>query len=505
MPDLPISFGQLLQDDPAFQTSGVTRAVNVIPRSESFGPVRQLVPITNALTARVRGAISARDSSDNVFVYAGDATKLYESTNNSFTDESKGGGYSTADGDSWEFAVWTANNKVIATNYTDPVQSIAIGGGGAGAFADMITSTNVPKAKHIGIVDRFVVLGFTNEVGDGERPNRVWWSAIQDETDFDPDAATQSDFEDLATGGIVQRIIGGSQLGGGTEYGLIFQQNMVRTMRYVGEGVIFELLPLNFAPGTPIPGSVVAYKGNVFYIAEDGFMALKGTSVQHLGDRRVDRMFWDEFDPGNKRFVSAAVDPLNKIVAWAYPGAGATNLPNKILYCKYDELKWAEAEIETEMLLTTETQGFTLDGLDALGTDIDDAGVFDESLDSDKWKGGAFRFAAFDRDHKMNFFTGPTLPASIETGDIQPAPGQRWQANGVEVYVDGGDAMASVAVKDKLTDIVNYTVSSGMNAQGVCPVRTEGRFQRIRISLSGSTSWSHIQGINIPYVFRGNR
>ena len=497
MPDLTVPFGQLLEDDPAFQSPGVTRAVNVIPRSESFGPVKQLVPITNALTARARGAISARDSSDNVFVYAGDETKLYESVNNSFTDESKGGGYSTADSDNWEFAQWTANNKIIATNFTDPVQSITIGGGASGAFADMITSTNKPKAKHIGIVNRFVVLGFTNDTTDGEKPNRVWWSAIDGETDFDPDAATQSDFEDLATGGIVQRVIGG------TEYGLIFQQNMVRTMRYVGEGVIFELLPLNFAPGTPIPGSVVAYKGNVFYIAEDGFMRLSGTTVDHLGDRRVDRAFWNSFDPGNKRFVSAAVDPLNKIVAWAFPGEGATDLPNKILYCKYDEKKWAEADIETEMLLSTETQGFTLDGLDALGSDIDDASVFDESLDSDKWKGGAFRFAAFDRDHKMNFFTGSPLTAIVESADLQPAPGQRWQASGIEVYVDGGNARASVAVKDRLTDGISYDVGSEMNAQGVCPIRTEGRFQRVRISLSGS--WSHLQGMNIPYILRGAR
>ncbi len=499
MPEIAISFGDLRTDDPAFRNSGVIKALNLTPRSSSYGPFRELTSQSNAISARVLGSISVRDASANVFVYAGDATKLYEMINYTFTDESNGT-YTTAVDDGWEFASWAVKNKIIACNYADPVQSIDIGGGASGAFADMITSTLKPKAKHIGIVGRFVVLGFTNDGSDGEKSNRVWWSGIEDETDFDPDAATQCDFEDLASGGIVQRIIGG------TEYGLIFQSNMVRTMRYVGPGPIFELLPLNYAPGTPIANSVIAYKGNVFYISEDGFMALRGTQVEHIGTDRIDRAFFDQFDVTNRRYVSAAIDPINKVVGWAFPGTNATaGLPNKILLCRYDLNKWAEVEIDTEFLLQTETQGYTLESLDDLGTDIDDAGVFDESFDSDKWKGGQFRFGAYDQSHKLGHFVGATLAATIETGDILPAEGRNWQINGARVLVDGGSARVSVAKRARLTDAVSYGSASDMNVNGFCPLRSDGKYQRLRLSLTSSTSWSHVQGLAIDGLQRGVR
>jgi hypothetical protein len=498
---LNIDFGQLLTDEPAFRNPGVIRALNVIPRASSFGPFRKLTTISsNALAARTLGAISAEDASGNIYVYAGTAAKLYEMLNNTFVDESKGGGYSTAVDDAWEFLLWADNSRVIATNYADPVQSMAIGGGAGGAFADMITSTNKPKAKYIAGINRFVVLAFTNDATDGVRSRRVWWGGIGDEADFDPDAATQCDFQDIATGGILQGVVGGDR------YGLVFQSNAVNTMEYVGRGLVFEILPLNYAPGTPLPGSVIAYKGNVFYISEAGFEALRGTQVEHIGTRRVDRTFWKQFDITNRRHISSAIDPVNKIVAWGFPGAGSvSNLPNRILMCQYDELKWAEAEIDTELLLATRTQGYTLDSLDDLGNDIDDASVFDESLDSDKWKGGAFRFAAFNQLHQLAHFKGATLAATIETGDVQPVLGRNWLTNGAQIHVDGGDARLSVAKRARLKDAVTYGAASDTNINGFCPLRSEGRYQRFRLSLSSSTSWSHAQGLGVDYVLRGKR
>lgn len=495
MPRLIVPFGQLLPDQPEFANPGLLRVTNAIPRVNSYAPFPNLTTISNALAEAAIGAVSANDTSGNTYVYAGTTSKLYEMVAYSFTDESKGGGYSTASDDVWEFVVWEENQKVIATNYTNPVQSIAIGGGAGGAFADLFTSTNKPKAKHIGIVGRFLVLGYTNDTSDGERASRVWWSGIGDETDMDPAASTQSDYEDLASGGQVQKIVGG------TEYGLIFQSEIVRTMRYIGGSTIFELLPINYVQGTPIPQSVIPYYGRVFYISEQGFMALNGVSPEPIGNARIDREFWREFDPSNKRSMSTAVDPVNKIVAWAYPTTGL--LPDTLLMCKYDEMKWAKAEIDTEYLVTTETQGYTLDGLDTVGTDIDNAGVFDESFDSDKWKGGAFRFGAIDQNHTLGFFTGSNLKATFETGDIQPVQGRRWEIGGVRPLANGSGARVTAATRTRLADPVVYGNSSTMNIDGECKMRSEGRYQRLRVSLSGS--FSHIQGLEIDYTLTGER
>ena len=502
MSEIVLPFGQFAPDQPGLGNPGAMVATNFYPGTNSFRPFRGLTTISSAITERCLGAVSCRDASDDTFVYAGDENRLWEMVNNTFTEESSAAAvYNTATDDNWEFAVWNENNRIIATNFTDPVQSMAIGAGTTSAFADMITTPAVsaPRAKHIAIVERFVVLGWIND-SDGVTPNRVRWSARENEADFAPLAATQADYEDLATGGVVQRIIGG------TSYGLIFQNDMVRTMRYVGGGPVFELTPINYAPGTPIPNSVISYQGNVFYITEAGFMGMRGVEVIPVGTNRIDRYFWNQFDITNRKYLSASIDPINKVVAWAFPGAGATsNLPNRIIMCKWDELKWTEAVIDTELILATETQGYTLDGLDVLGTDIDNATIFDESLDSEKWRGRSFRFAAFDQSHRLSYFTGATLAATLETGDIQLAQGRRSQINNVLPLVDGGDARVSIASRQRLKDAVSYGTSSDMNINGICPVRSEGIYHRFRVSLSASTSWSHLTGLGVDYVGGGLR
>lgn len=496
-----IPFGKLLPDRAAFRSQGVVSARNVVPKSGgTYGPLRELVPVSTALSARCFGAISARDTSNNVYVYAGDASKLYELAGGSFVDQSKGGGYTLASDDVWEFVVWDKTKRIIATDYTDAVQWIGIGLGASTAFADLFTSSVKPKAKHIAIVGNFLVLGNTNDATDGVRPTRVWWSAFGNEASMDPDAATQCDYEDLASGGWVQRVIGGN------EYGLIFQTDMVRTMRYVGGNVIFDLLPINNAPGTPIPNSVIPHKGRVFYIAEDGFFAFENGAVTPIGNGQVDEDFWAEFDVQNKRALSAAIDPVRKLVCWAYPGAGASSsLPNRVRAYKWDEQRWVDWDIDLEWLFRTETQGYTLDGLDSVGTNIDDSSVFSQSLDSDQWKGGSLRFGAFGQQHKLSFFTGANRRATVETGDIQPKDGSLWIVNGVRPLVDGGSAEIAAAARTKLQDVVAYGTSSMSDADGLCPMCVESRYMRFRSSLTSSTSWNHFQGLTLDYELTGQR
>jgi hypothetical protein len=496
MAEVLLPFGDLQPDYAPLGSPGLVTARNLTPRKGSYGPFHDLSTISGAISARALGSVSGRDKNNDTWVYCGDESKLYELTHDTWADQSKSGGYATGANDNWEFALWNNSSKIIATNYANPVQSLDIGGGASGAFADMITSpaSNAPKAKHIGIVHRFVVLGWISDA-DGETSNRIRWSAIADEADFSPSATTQSDYEDLPTGGVVRKIVGGA------EYGLIFQNAMVRAMRYVGAGPVFEISPVNYAPGTPIPNSVISHKGLVFYLSEDGFQGISGVNVQPLGDGRVDRYFWGQFDVTNRRYVSSAIDPINKVVAWAFPGSGNTGgLPNRILMCKWDEMRWTEVEIDTEHLMRSETQGYTLETLDNVGTDIDNSTVFDESFDSDKWKGGQFRFAAFNQAHQLCHFTGANLAATIETSDLQLMPGARSQINGVAPIVDGGFASVSVSARQRLRDTVSYRAASAMNATGVCPVRGAGMYHRIRVSLSSSTSWSHVEGLRLDFT-----
>lgn len=487
-----VPFGDWLPDLPEFGNPGGLTARNVIPHTISYRPFPSLTVQTNALSAICRGASAFTDADGNVFIYAGDDTKLYESVGNTFTDES-GATYALPSDNQWEFVQF--DTKALAINGNDPLQSIDIGGGASGAFADHITSTNKPTADHMGVVWRFLVLGHTNDVTDGDKPNRVWWSGINDATDFDPDATTQCDFEDLKEGGRVTKIIDGA------DYGLIFQERLIRRMVYVGSPDIFDLNPVDRQRGIVVSGSVVGHGRNVFYVSEEGFHRFDGLVSHPIGDGRVDVTFWDQFDTANKRQVYAAVDPRNKLYAILFPGANAVGgAPNKLFVCYWPKNRWAEVDLDLEVLLKTFSQGFTLDGLDSVGTDIDDSAVFDESFDADKWKGGLFKFGAFDMDHKLGFFSGTNLAATLDTREVQLIQGSRSLVTSVKPLIEGsGAATITVEPRSRIRQSDDHTFSATVtqNVIGECPVMTDAWYHAFRVRISAG-DWDHAVGVEIP-------
>lgn len=480
-----IPFGKWTPDAPYLQPPGELTANNVIPWSRGYIPVSSLNAASNALSARCLGAGYGTASTGVNYLYAGDSTKLYEapsSTAPSFVDQSKGGGYSTATGEVWEFAFYDRNSKVVATNYTDAVQSMTIGLGASSAFADMITGTNKPKARHVAIVNQFVVLGNTNDATDGARLSRIWWSGFGDETSFDPSSATQSDYEDLSTGGPVQKIISGS------EYGLIFQRECVRAMRYIGGLTIFEFPVVNYVPGTPYPNSVVAYAGRIFYIADDGFMMLNGLDPVHIGSALVDQQFINTISTqsvANYWCFTAGIDPIKKCVYWAVASSGTT--PGTIFTYNWERDKWS--------LITQTMETFSrVDNFVTVG-----------------------HLGAFDSTHKLAVFSGTVLVATIETGDLMLSPGKWSQVNGIRILMDAGGAKAPpdinfhvIGKQSEYSASATYTQSAAMNSEGYATFRSGGRYHSVRCSISSSFASilfqpPHFMGIEIDYEEEGER
>ena len=484
---LTVPFAEWTPDRADFANPGSTAANNVVPTIDGYGPMADLAAYSDALDARAQGAVAAQDTDGNQHVYAGDAAKLYLMTGTAFADASKSGGYSTPADGAWEFEQF--QQTLIATNYIDPVQSVAVGGG---TFADLITSSNKPKMKHIGVIGDFLVGGNTDDAVDGVRPGRIWWPGINDPTDFDPAAATQSDFQDQAAGGAVQKVVGGR------EYGLIFQERRISRMVFEGGGRIFRIDPIDRKRGTSIPGSVIGWGRFAFFIADEGFMLHDGIESIPIGHNKVDKTFWDQFDITNFHRVSVAVDPVNKLVVWAFPGSGnVAGAPNKLYIYNMIDQRWSEADIDTEIVVRLTTQGFTLETLDTIGTDIDDSSIFPFSFDSRVYTGGQIKLGAFDTAHKLAFFDGANLAATLETTEIQPATGRRSGVTSVRPLVDGGTITAAMASRATLQESVAFGAASAINANGECPLRSEGRYHRARVSIAAAGTWTHAQGVEI--------
>ena len=167
MPD--ILFGEWLPDQAPLGNPGCTVAKNVYPSASGYLPVSALTSSTDALDARPQGAIQLTDKDLNVIQFAGDASKLYENESNAWGDKSKVGGYTTGSTERWEFAQW--NNKVIATNFSDNPQNRDLGGT---TFSDLTTAL---RARHVAVIRDFVTFANTYDATDGNKPNRIRWSA----------------------------------------------------------------------------------------------------------------------------------------------------------------------------------------------------------------------------------------------------------------------------------------------------------------------------------------
>jgi hypothetical protein len=150
------------------------------------------------------------------------------------------------------------------------------------------------------------------------------------------------------------------------------------------------------------------------------------------------------------------------------------------------------------------TAGFTLEQLDAAFGSLD---VLPASLDGVVYRGGEFVFAA-SKDDKIQTFTGDTLTAIVETGEFEVRKGNRSLIRNVIPYVtlrenETGSVTAQVASRNRQVDTFTFGSASSLNEANFIPVRSEGRYHRVRLNLTGE--WKKTQGIDIDATTTGRR
>lgn len=504
----PVPVGEWLPDLEEQGNPGTIVAKNVIPYLNGYRPARALNPITNALDDTVLGGVEDTDFEGNVFVYAGTADKLYRLVDSVFGDVSKSGDYSTLDPNVWKFTVWDPNKWIVATNFDDPVQYIDIGTA-ASAFADLITSTRKPTARYAATVRDFLILGYTNDTDDGQRPSRAWNSAFNDPQDFDPSATTQSTIADLDVGGDITGVVGGA------EYGVVLQEKNIRRAEITGNPnnpIVYR--PVERQRGCVIPGSIAAYGRYIYYISEEGFFRFNGSSSEPIGTNKVDNTFWRIFDITNKKGVSAQIDPFNKVVQWLFPANTSSELPNKIYNYRWDTQRWSEIDIELDLIFRSRSQGTSIDGLDSLYSSIDDV---PGSLDDDIWKGGQVFIGGFDRSHELGSFGGDTLMASLESREMQfNVDGKSstfYQKPLIEFNLNQGDpgqvtSNSNISVgfgtRDNLQSSVTYTTTQNLE-DGKAKIRTNATYHRCTTEIAAGYEWRDMMGWIVSASRRGKR
>jgi hypothetical protein len=476
--------GDYMPDVPSFQNQGSTVAKNVVSTGVSYTQFLGPSVYSNALSARCQGAVSTKDINGNSVTFAGNATKLYKLSAGTYSDVSVGGGYSTGTEEMWFFTRF--GDRLIATNFADNPQSFLVSSGSS--FANLTTAV---KARYCATVRNFLVLGNTSDAVDGAVPHRVRWSALNDCTDFTVSATTQSDYQDLnATNGWVRGVVSG-------EYGVIFQERAISRMTYVGSPTVWQFDEVESGRGALAAGSI-ARAGNLdFYLGPDGFYVFDGTQSVPIGANFVDRTLFNELDTNYLSRITSTVDMDKKIIYWAIPVTGNNGgLANKI-YCfnfaQNATKHWSFIEPgDTEIIFTSLSENYTLEQMDTINASVD---ALPLSLDSRIYTGENFIFSGFNSSHKQINFTGSALDGLVETGETQINPGQRTEIFNIRPVVDGGTITVQMGTRGKLTDSVTYAAAVSTNSSGECPVRSNARFHRARLNITGGFNFA--QGVDV--------
>jgi hypothetical protein len=495
---LPIA--DFAPDLPANNASGASaNVVNLFPRTkESWGPVGTLAPFSSsALASQCLGAVIAIDSGGNNYVFAGDATHLYELApgNTSFTDVSKTGGYSVPASEHWNFTQY--GQRVIAAGRGQNLQSFVLGS--SSKFADLASAA--PQARYITTIKDFVMVAGTTDGTNGDQPQRVQWCAIDDPTTW-PTAGSVQEAQLLAGSQIIpgdQGWITGIVGNLGTADGAVFFERAIWRIVFQGSPTVFGFYPAEGVRGTPAPKSIAQLGALAYYLGEDGFYAFDGTTSRPIGIDRVDKTFWANVNESYLSNVIAAIDPINRLVMWLYPSNTAPGgVPDSLIVYNWALDKWGFAQVSAEYIFRAITQGYSLDSLDGYGGGAYNLDTLPFSLDSRVWTGGQILMGAFDTSHKLNFFTGSPANATADTVELEPfgSGGKRAFITSVRPLVDGGSPTVQIGTRTRLIDSPSFTTASAVNSNGECPVRADGRYMRARIQTSGS--FTHLQGIEIP-------
>lgn len=467
-----LSFGEWLPDLPDFQNPGATEAKNVIPDVNGYRPFPDFTVVDNSSGAPTALVTGGYYDADNYHVYAAsDDKKLrrytVSSSASAWTDVSRtsGGAYT---GVGWRFAKFGA--LVIAVNPSDATQGFEVGTDTD--FSALAGSP--PKAADIAVVRDFVVL-----VGDPSNPRQVTWSAINDPEDWTPSATTQSDTQEIPEGGDLRAIAGG-------EFGLIFQRNSIWRMTYVGSPLIFQFDRVSAFVGTNSRFSVAQYDNMTFFWGDSGLHAVVGgAQVLPIGEGKINRYLLSQYtEQPDLAITSACVDPSRKLYCALFRDDAGTK---RILAYHWPTGRFSVLEpANIEFILA------------CAGAGPGDGGEIVNPMS----------LSGFNTSHRHGRFIGSNLAATLGTTEAQIFKGRRAFVQGVYPIVDGGtDANITVALaaRSAPNDTVTFGSAVAMNANGMSPQRSSGRYHRARVSIAAGASWTHAQGIEVEAVPEGKR
>lgn len=475
-----LTFGEWMPDQPSV-SGALTDAKNVVSQAIGYGPFPTPVTFSSSNAAEnLTSLYAAKQPDGNTALFAAGLSKIYTVSGVGGITEVKTG-MTTAASDRVRFTQF--GKVVISANNADRLQAWTLGT--STSFANL--SATAPIAKFITVVRDFVVCANTFE-SSAQQQYRVRWSAINDETDWTENVNTQSDYQDIPDGGQIVGIRGG-------EFGLVLLERAIHRMTYVGTPFIFQFDNISRGKGCMVSGSIAQYQGVTFFLSDDGFYMCDGQNVTAIGAEKVDRFFLQDASESDYGSMSAAVDPIRKLVIWNYK---TVNGNRSVLIYNFKTQKWTYGDAGTDFLAEASTSSVTLESLDSISGSID---ALTTSLDSQLYVGGKY-FLGGTLATRVMTYTGASQTGVIATGDLDIG------ANSVVTLarpiVDNGSATVAIASRTLLNQGVSFNTAVAASSENRVPLRSAGRYHRLKVTPTGA-NWNNAISVDVDVTPQGVR
>ena len=454
-------FGEWTPDLP----NGISSISNLLPIANGYIPVKGFSAITSAVAAPIKGGASFVSSTGTTVLLAGTASNLYKYAAGSWTSVVSG-----ASATRWRFTQF--GDHVICANGAQLI-SYDIEAGTAAAIS------GAPTATEVATVRDFVMAG-----GADGSATEVRWSQFNDSSSWDT-GINQADTQPLPDGGKIMAIVGG-------EYGIILQKGAVRRASYVGEvgglDIVFQFDVISSELGCMAQGSVANVGRMIFFLSERGFEMCDGENVVPISNEKFDRWFFSTYSRSEIDNMVSAVDPRNNIVLWAMPAN-----PGRIIVYNWVLKRGAVIQMDVAWIFN----GFTAN------TSIDDlTGSIDSitgSLDDPIYAGGNPLLLIANSSNVIGTLAGSNLAASITLQNVEPTPGRRSRIRSARPITDSETATISIGSKLQAGDGPVSVSTSEMRPNGKMPLRANGRYNDITLSIPASAVWSYLQGVELEF------
>lgn len=474
-------FGEWMPDQPSI-SGALVDAKNVVSQAIGYGPFPTAATFSAAASENLTTLVAGKTPANATKLFAAGSTKIFDVSGvGALTNVSKTGGYTpNASGDRFRFTQF--GNAIIGTNNSDPIQVFTLGT--STAFADL--SGSAPKCKFLTVVRDFVVTALTTE-SSTVYPARVRWSGINDETTWGSSQVTQADFQDIPDGGQIVGIRGG-------EFGLVLMEKGISRMSYIGTPFIFQFDNISRGKGCIAAGSIAQVQGVTFFLSDDGFYSCDGQQVTAIGSEKVDRWFFANADESGFDSMSAAIDPVRKLVIWNFK---TTFAQRKLVIYNFRTQKWTYGDAGTDFISDASTSATTLEGLDSISNSIDALTV---SLDSILYMGGKYFLGGTSGAYVVTY-NGANATANIVTGDLNA--GGRSVVTLARPLIDGGSATVSVASRTLLSEQPSFGTAVAADSDNRVSLRGNGNYHQFQVVPTGT--WKTAVGIDVEFQGQGVR